>query len=101
MFKCPVCHHATLNVWQYGFKSGISTVQCSNCHAKLHQPMKLRNGLAALPLLLLLLPHRLGWPESHFLDVLWLSVCALLAFALALWLTRIEPVAPTAKTQPQ
>jgi len=38
MFKCPVCHHATFNYFQYTIKSGVSTVECSNCHTVLHQP---------------------------------------------------------------
>jgi hypothetical protein len=96
MFKCPVCRHATFNFYQYTIKSGVSTVQCSNCHTVLHQPPRLRNALAALPILLAPLPRYLGLPASRGLDVIWFGLIVSFCTLIAVWVTKLEPIAPRA-----
>jgi len=93
MFKCPVCHHATFNYFQYTIKSGVSTVECSNCHTVLHQPPRLRNVLVALPLLFMPLAHRMGWSFSDSVEWYLLAAVASVMMVLALLLTKLEPVA--------
>ena len=93
MFDCPVCDHATFNVFQYTVKSGVSTVECSNCHTVLHQPPRLRNMLVALPLLFMPLAHRMGWSFSGSVEWYLLAAAASVMLGLGVLLTRLEPVA--------
>lgn len=96
MFKCPVCRHATFNLYQYAVKSGVSTVQCSNCHTVLHQPPRLRSALAAIPIFFVTLPHHLGFDSAAF-DAIWLCFIASLAIGIGVMVTRLEPVAPAGR----
>jgi Zn-dependent protease with chaperone function len=96
MFKCPVCHSATFNFWQYGIKSSLSTVECSNCHTVLHQARsRLRRQLAVSPLLLTFIPSLLGWSwSSRFLLALWIGLIFSLIMWIAVQTTKLEPIAP-------
>ena len=94
MFKCPVCHHATFNVFQYTIKSGLSTVECSSCHTVLHQRPKLRNMVVVLPMLFMPLAQHMGWSRSASVEWYLLAAVASVMLGLGVLLTKLEPVAP-------
>lgn len=100
MFKCPVCHHASLSLFRYTVKTALGgAVSCPNCGTKLHQRPALRNALVVLPFILIFLPvTHFRISTSLASDVFWLFVAGSLSLALAVWLTRLEPTNPNAQS---
>ena len=94
MFKCPVCHHATLNWYEYTLKSGFATVECSNCHTELHQPRRLRSMVSVSPMLLMPLAQHMRWVTTERADWSLLVVCSAAVLWLATRMTKLEAVAP-------
>ena len=97
MFRCPVCHHATLSFKQE-LVSPFRAIECSSCHSELHQaPFGWwRSLLVALPFAAMLLPRRIGMLQTPLIDVLTLLLCVIVSLAVAFRLGRLEPVAPPA-----
>lgn len=93
MFRCPVCKHATFNWIQYTLKSGVSTVECSNCHTIQHQVRRAANLLVVLPFALVPLSQFIA-PPSPIFDVIWLALCTSLALWIATRTAKLEPIDP-------
>ena len=95
MFKCPVCGHATLNLWQHTVSTSFGSVVCSNCNTRIHSPPKARYALVGLPFLFLIPANHLRLLDDARSAIFWIVSCAIVSFALGTWLKRLEPTDPT------